>query len=96
MERSLVLVKPIATERGLGGVILGRLQGVGLKLIALRMLHMDIALAEQHYAMHRDKPFFKDLVEHITSKPIIAAVFEGENAVERIRKLVGATDPTKA
>jgi nucleoside-diphosphate kinase len=96
MERSLVLIKPDAMERGLAGVIIGRLQGAGLKLTALRMLHMDKALAERHYAIHKDKPFFKDLVEYITSAPIVAAVFEGEGAVERIRKLMGATDPAKA
>ncbi len=96
MERSLVLIKPDAMERGLAGVIIGRLQGEGLKLLALKMLHMDRALAERHYAIHRDKPFFKELVDYITSTPIVAAVFEGENAVERIRSLMGATDPAKA
>jgi nucleoside-diphosphate kinase len=96
MERSLVLIKPDAMERGLAGVIIERLQGAGLKLTALRMLHMDKALAEKHYAIHREKPFFRDLVEYITSAPIVAAVFEGEGAVERIRQLMGATDPAKA
>jgi len=96
MERSLVLIKPDAMERGLAGAIIGRLQGAGLKLTALRMLHMDKALAERHYAIHKEKPFFKDLVEYITSTPIVAAVFEGDGAVERIRKLMGATDPAKA
>jgi nucleoside-diphosphate kinase len=96
MERSLVLIKPDAMERGLSGTILGRLEKEGLKLTALRMLHMDRALAERHYAIHRDKPFFKDLVEYITSTPIVASVFEGEDAVERIRKVMGATDPAKA
>ena len=96
MERSLVLIKPDAMARGLAGTILGRLQGAGLRLIALRMLHMDKALAERHYAIHKEKPFFSDLVEYITSSPIVAAVFEGEGAVERIRKLMGATDPAKA
>ncbi len=96
MERSLVLIKPDAMERGLAGAILGRLQGEGLKLTALRMLHMDKALAEHHYAIHKDKPFFQDLVAYITSTPIVAAVFEGEGVVERIRKLMGATDPSKA
>src|SRR4030065_2764851 len=94
MERSLVLVIPDAMQRGLAGVIIGRLQSEGLKLTALRMLHMDKALAEKHYAIHKEKPFFKDLVEYITSTPIVAAVFEGEGAVERIRKLMGATDPS--
>ncbi len=96
MERSLVLIKPDAMERGLSGTILGRLEREGLKLIALRMLHMDRALAERHYAIHRDKPFFKELVEYIISTPIVASVFEGEDAVERIRKVMGATDPAKA
>ncbi|OGO30903.1 MAG: nucleoside-diphosphate kinase [Chloroflexi bacterium RBG_16_56_11] len=96
MERSLVLVKPDAMERGLAGAILARLQGDGLKLTALRMLHMDMALAGRHYAIHKDKPFFKDLVDYITSMPIVAAVFSGEGAVERIRKAMGATDPARA
>lgn len=96
MERSLVLVKPVATRRGLAGVIIGRLQSEGFRLLALKMLHMDRALAERHYAVHKDKPFFRELVDHITSAPIVAAVFEGDNAVERIRKLVGETDPAKA
>jgi nucleoside-diphosphate kinase len=96
MERSLVLIKPDAMQRGLVGLIIGRLQGEGLHLIALRMLHMDKPLAERHYVVHKGKPFFKDLVEYITSTPIVAAVFEGEGAVERIRQLMGATDPAKA
>jgi nucleoside-diphosphate kinase len=96
MERSLVLIKPDAMERGLAGVIIGRLQGEGLKLLALKMLHLDRTLAERHYAVHRDKPFFKELVDYIISTPIVAAVFAGENAVERIRAIMGATDPAKA
>jgi len=96
MERSLVLIKPDAMERGLAGTIIGRLQGEGLKLVALRILHMDRALAERHYAVHRDKPFFKDLVDYIISTPIVAAVFEGRGVVERIRELMGATDPARA
>jgi nucleoside-diphosphate kinase len=96
MERSLVLIKPDAMERGLAGVIIGRIQGAGLKLIGLKMLHMDKALAEKHYAVHKGKSFFNDLVEYITSTPIVAAAFEGEKAIERIRTLMGATDPVKA
>ncbi len=96
MEKSLVLIKPDAMERGLATVILSRLEAAGLKLIALRMLHLDKALAERHYAIHREKPFFKDLVDYIISIPIVAAVFEGEDAVNRIRQLMGATDPAKA
>jgi nucleoside-diphosphate kinase len=96
MERSLVLIKPDAMQRGLAGTIISRFQGNGLKLIALKMLHMDKALAERHYAIHAGKPFFKDLVNYITSTPIIATVFEAEGAVDRIRKLMGATDPARA
>ena len=96
MERSLVLIKPDAMERGLGGVIIGRLQQGGLKLLALKMLHMDEALARRHYAVHEGKPFFGDLLEYITSTPIIAGVFEGEGAVDTIRQAMGATDPGKA
>lgn len=96
MERSLVLIKPDAMERGLAGAIISRLQGEGLKLTALKMLHMNKPLAQRHYAIHKDKPFFKDLVDYIISTPIVAAVFEGKGAVERVRKIMGATDPTKA
>ncbi|MDD5189630.1 MAG: nucleoside-diphosphate kinase [Dehalococcoidales bacterium] len=96
MERSLVLIKPDAMKRNYAGAILARFQEKGLKLIALKMLHMDAALAQRHYAVHADKPFFKDLVSYITSTPIVAIVFEGNNAIETIRKTMGATDPKKA
>ncbi len=96
MERSLVLVKPDAMQRQLAGAIIGRLQAEGLKLIALKMLHLDRELAGRHYAVHKDKPFFAELVEYITSTPIVAAVFEGDNAIERIRQIMGATDPARA
>jgi nucleoside-diphosphate kinase len=96
MERSLVLVKPDAMERQLAGAILSRLQAAGLKLIALKMLHMDKTLAGRHYAVHKGKPFFDGLLAYITSTPIVAAVFEGEDAIARIRKIMGATDPAKA
>ena len=96
MERSLVLIKPDGMQRGLGGTIISRLEKRGLKLAALKILHMDKALAEKHYAVHHDKPFFEGLVNYITTAPIIAAVFEGEGAVNAIRKIMGATDPAKA
>jgi nucleoside-diphosphate kinase len=96
MERSLVLVKPDAMQRGLAGTIIARLEGSGLKLVALKMLHVSRALAERHYAIHRDKPFYRDLVDYITSTPIVAAVFTGGGAVELIRRVMGATDPAKA
>jgi len=96
MERSLILIKPDAMQRSLSGVIISRLEKQGLKLVALKMLHMDKALAERHYAIHKEKPFFNDLVNYISSAPIIALVFEGNRAVEIIRKTMGATDPAKA
>ncbi len=96
MEKSLVLIKPDAMQRGLAGTIIARLEGNGLKLVALKMLHLNKALAERHYAVHRDKPFFNGLVNYISSAPIIAAVFEGKEAIGMIRKLTGATDPAKA
>ena len=96
MERSLVLIKPDGVQRGLTGTIIARLEERGLKLVALKMLHLDKALARQHYAIHKDKPFFNGLVKYISSAPIVAAVFEGERAVEVIRKIMGTTDPAKA
>ena len=96
MERSLVLIKPDAMQRGLAGIIISRLERRGLKIVAMKMLQMDNALAQRHYAIHQDKPFFNDLVEFITSGPIIAAVFEGEKAIEAVRQTMGTTDPVKA
>jgi nucleoside-diphosphate kinase len=96
MERSLVLVKPDAMKRELAGAIIARLQKLGLKLVAAKMLHADKTLARKHYAVHKDKPFYDDLVNYITSAPIVACVFEGKNAVATIRKAMGATDPAKA
>ena len=96
MERSLVLIKPDAIQRGLVGTIISRLEKVGLKLVAMKMLHLDKALAQRHYAIHKDKPFFDSLVNYITSAPILAIIFEGKKAVEVIRKTMGATDPAKA
>lgn len=96
MEKSLVLIKPDAVERNLIGRIIGRIEEKGMKLLALKMLHMDRRLAEKHYVVHTGKPFFKGLVTYITSGPIVACVFGGENAVEAIRGVMGATDPAKA
>jgi nucleoside-diphosphate kinase len=96
MEKSLVLIKPDAMQRRLGSAIISRLEAQGLKMVALKMLHMDRALAERHYAIHAGKPFFNDLIDYITSSPIIAVAFEGVGAVEAIRRIMGATDPAKA
>ena len=96
MERSLVLIKPDAMQRGLAGKIIDRLERRGLKIVAMKMLRIDRALAARHYEAHKDKPFFDSLVEFITSTPIIAIVFEGKQAVEVIRQTMGATDSAKA
>jgi len=96
MEKSLVLIKPDAMQRGLADTIVSRLEGEGLRLVARKTLHLDKALARRHYAIHRDKPFFEGLVNYITTAPIIAVVFEGKGAVALIRKAMGATDPAKA
>ncbi len=96
MEKSLVLIKPDAMQRGLADTIVSRLEGEGLRLVARKMLHLDEALARRLYAIHRDKPFFEGLVNYITTAPIIAAVFEGKGAVALIREAMGATDPAKA
>ncbi|HXF52104.1 MAG TPA: nucleoside-diphosphate kinase [Dehalococcoidia bacterium] len=96
MERTLVLVKPDAMQRGLAGEILGRLERRGLKIVGLKLLQVDEALARRHYAVHEGKPFFESLVRYITSSPIIAAVFEGANAVALVRNTMGATNPVDA
>ncbi len=96
MEKSLVLIKPDAVQRGLAGEIISRLEKKGLKIVAMKMLRMDGALAQRHYAVHTGKAFFDDLVDFITSGPVIAIVFQGRNAVEVIRQVMGGTDPAKA
>ncbi len=96
MERSLVLIKPDGIERGLTGDIVGRLEKAGLKLVAAKMLRLDRPLAERHYAIHAEKPFFKALLEYITSGPVLATVFETPGAVELIREIMGKTDPAQA
>ncbi len=96
MERTLVLIKPDAMQRGLAGELIARLERRGLRIVALRLLHMDEALARRHYAEHEGKPFLEGLIRFITSGPLIAAVFEGNRAVELVRQTMGATDPAKA
>src|SRR3972149_3881629 len=96
MDRTLVLIKPDAMQRGLAGEIIARLERRGLRIVALRLFQMDQALAARHYAEHIEKPFYRILVDFITACPIIAAVFEGPNAVEIGRATMGATDPRQA
>ena len=96
MDRTLVLIKPDAVQRALAGEILSRFERRGLKIVALRLMRVDESLARRHYAEHEGKPFLESLVEFITSSPIIAAVLEAPNAVEVVRRAMGATDPQKA
>lgn len=96
LERSLVLIKPDAIQRGLAGEIISRIERRGLKILATKMLQVDRALAQRHYAIHEGKFFFDDLVSFITSSPVIAIVFQGKNGIEIIRQTMGETDPAKA
>jgi nucleoside-diphosphate kinase len=96
VERTLVLIKPDAMQRGLAGEIISRLERRGLKIVAIRMLKVAKPLAKKHYAEHEGKPFFPGLVDYITSSPIIAAVFEGANAIKATRQTMGATNPLEA
>ena len=96
MERTLVLLKPDALQRGLAGRIIARLEDRGLKLVGLKLVWMDQALAHQLYQVHVGKPFFPGLVEFMTSRPIVAMAVEGQNAVEVVRRTMGETDPQQA
>jgi nucleoside-diphosphate kinase len=96
VERTLILVKPDAMQRGLAFEVLARLERRGLKLAGLRLLQVDEAMAKRHYGEHEGKPFFEGLVEYITACPIVAAVFEGPDAVAAARQTMGATRPTEA
>jgi nucleoside-diphosphate kinase len=96
MERTLSIIKPDAVGKGFVGEILAKIQSAGLKIIALKMCHLSKKEAEGFYAVHRERPFFGELVEFMTSGPIVVAVLEGQDAIARYRKLMGATDPEKA
>ena len=96
MERTLVLIKPDAVARGLAGEILARLERRGLTLRAAKLLTVDRALGERHYDEHREKPFFGELVEFITSAPTLALVLEGESAIGVVRITMGGTNPAQA
>ena len=96
MDRTLILVKPDAFARGLTGEIIARFERKGLRIVALRHMTVTRELAEQHYAEHSERPFFGELVEFITSGPIVAMVLEGTGAVQAARQVIGATDPLQA
>ncbi|MCX8213708.1 MAG: nucleoside-diphosphate kinase [SAR202 cluster bacterium] len=96
MQKTLVLLKPDAVQRGLVGELVSRLERKGLKLVGMKLVRMDNALARQHYAEHVDKPFFKGLAEFITSGPLVAMAIEGEDAIGMVRTLMGETNPANA
>jgi nucleoside-diphosphate kinase len=96
MDRTLILVKPDAFERGLTGEIIARFERKGLRIVALAHMTMSADMAEQHYAEHEGKSFFGELVEFITSGPLVAMVLEGDQAVAAARQVIGATNPIEA
>src|SRR5918992_2516723 len=96
MDRTLILVKPDAFGRGLTGEIIARFERKGLRIAALKLMTVERDLAETHYAEHREKPFFGDLVEFITSGPLVAMVLEGYEAIAAARQVIGATNPLEA
>jgi len=96
LERTLSIIKPDAVKNNVIGQILARFEKAGLRVVAARMMHLSRAEAEGFYAVHRQRPFFRDLVEFMTSGPVLVQVLEGENAVMKNRELMGATDPKKA
>jgi len=96
MDRTLILVKPDAFARSLSGEIIARFERKGLRLVALRHMTMTRELAEQHYAEHAERPFFGELVDFITSGPLVAMVLEGTEAVKAARQVIGATNPLEA
>src|SRR3712207_3727694 len=96
MERTLILVKPDAMQRGLAGEIITRLERRGLRIVGLKLMQVSRELAERHYGEHQGKGFYEGLIGYITSSPIIAAVFEGTNAIEAARQTMGKTNPLQA
>ena len=96
LERTLSIIKPDAVRKNAIGQILARFEAAGLRIVAARMMHLSRAEAEGFYAVHRGRPFFNDLVQFMTSGPVLVQVLEGEHAIAKNRELRGATDPTKA
>lgn len=96
VERTFSIIKPDATQRNLTGAINALIEQAGLRIIAQKRLRMSRAEAETFYAVHRERPFFRELVEFMTSGPVVVQVLEGENAIAKYRDIMGATDPAKA
>lgn len=95
-ERTFVMIKPDAVQRGLAGEIISRFERKGIKIVAMKLVSVSRKLAEKHYEVHRGKPFFEPTVKYITSSPVVAMVLEGNNAIEMVRNMMGQTDPQKA
>jgi nucleoside-diphosphate kinase len=96
LERTLVIVKPDAVQRGLIGQIITRFERRGLRIAALKLIQIDRALARRHYAVHEGKPFYEPLIRYITSSPVVVMVLEGNDAIEIVRRTMGATNPAEA
>lgn len=96
MEKTFVILKPDAVQRLLVGQIISRFEQHGLKLVAMKFLQVSTELAQEHYAVHKERPFYKDLIEYITASPVVALVVEGPNAIKMVRNMVGATNPLEA
>jgi nucleoside-diphosphate kinase len=96
LERTLSIVKPDGVQKNVIGNVYGRFEKAGLRIVAARMMQLTLAQAEGFYAVHRERPFFKDLTRYMSSGPILVQVLEGDNAVAKNRELMGATDPKKA
>lgn len=95
-ERTFVMIKPDAVQRGLIGEIIGRFEKKGLKIVAMKLVAVDRTLAEKHYGIHKGKTFFEPTVQYITSSPVVAMVLEGINAIEMVRNMMGKTNPQQA
>lgn len=96
MERTLVIVKPDAVQRGLIGEVISRFERRGLKIVAMKMMRIDTPLASRHYGEHKGKPFYEGLIDYITSAPVVVMVLEGPNAIQAVRNTMGATNPVAA
>jgi nucleoside-diphosphate kinase len=96
LERTLIIIKPDAVQRGLIGEIITRFERRGLRIAAMKLIHIDKTLAERHYAIHKGKPFYAPLIQYITSSPVVVMALEGNNAIEIARRTMGATNPAEA
>jgi nucleoside-diphosphate kinase len=96
VERTLVIIKPDAVQRGLIGEIITRFERRGLRLAGMKLIHIDESLAQRHYAIHKGKPFYEPLIRYITSSPVVVMVLEGNDAINIVRRTMGATKPAEA